>query len=162
MVLDLNNSSTTHTAVTPPESEATGLDDDDRFPTAQKHSSTPRTFLIKAVTSSQMITLRDGRIVLAQSDGRGSHWKCIEAGGWLGFRNAVSGAFLGRDNCLVLCCWARWHKGWDQFRVREKRERMGSLLLMDPWWSLRHIGLKVENGIEKLVVNENWEADELA
>lgn len=114
-----------------------------------------------------MLTLRRGKIILlSPPDGRASHWECAEAdagGGWLTFRNGVSGTYLGRDDRLRVCCSAAWRKAWEQFRVRERPEGVGrgSVLLMEHWWSLRHVGVRVENGVEILAVIENWEADEM-
>ncbi|KKY14368.1 hypothetical protein UCDDS831_g08244 [Diplodia seriata] len=108
---DDDDDSTIHTALTPPSTSASihlAL-----HPTAQPHfSPTPHpgaTVLIKAVLSNQVITLRGGRIILSPPDGSASLWECVESNGWLGFRSAVSGAFLGRNWNLDLCCSAGWH-----------------------------------------------------
>ncbi|KAK0621069.1 hypothetical protein DIS24_g11483 [Lasiodiplodia hormozganensis] len=106
-----NDNSTTYTAVTtPPESDATGpYDDHNRIPiTAQPTSSlTPRpgrTWLIRAVSSGEVITLHGGRIILTQPAGHASHWDCVETNGWLWFRNGVSEriwAAIGGYSCVA-------------------------------------------------------------
>lgn len=77
-----------------------------------------------------MITLLDGQIMLTQADGRGSiYWECVETKGWLGFRNIVSGGFLGHDIEGTLRCSAEQHQGWEYFCARARPEG-GFVLLM--------------------------------
>ncbi|OJD32561.1 dynamin family protein [Diplodia corticola] len=165
---DDDDKSTTYTATTPPESVASGLDDDpddDRhLPAIQQPPALPRphpgrTFMIRDTSSGHVITLRGGDVILSPPDGRASQWECVETAGWLGFRNGVSGAVLGRDFGLRMCCVAGWHQGWERFRLRERGA--GSVLLMDHWWSLRPVGVKEVDWVDKLAVIENWEADEM-
>lgn len=156
------DNSTIYTAATPPESDATGLDDedDDNAPTISPVPHPGHTFLIRAVSSGAVITLIGGRIVLTpQPDGRGSHWECFEEGECLGFRNAVSAQYLGRDSNLALCCSALAWRLWEKFRVGERA--WGSALLMDHWWSWRPVGMRVENGVGRLTVIANGEVAEV-
>lgn len=164
---DDDNSTTYTAASTPPESDATGLHDGyDPIPiTAQQPTSslTPqpgRTWLIRAMSSGEVLTLHGGRIILSQPADRASHWDCVETDGWLGFRNGVSGAYLGRDWWLQLRCSTGWHQLWERFHVRVRPEGVGSVLLMEHW-GLKRVGWKVDGGVRILAVIENWEADEM-
>ena len=88
--------------------------------------------------------------MLTQSDGRGSiYWTCVETKGWLGFRNTVSGKFLGHDAKGKLCCSVERHQSWEYFCVRMRPEG-GCVLLMTHYERLWHVGFKVEQGVEKL------------
>ena len=94
--------------------------------------------------------LLDGQIVLTDSGGRGSvDWACIENKGWLGFRNTVSGKFLGHDAKGRLCCSADRHQKWEYFCARMRPEG-GCVLLMTHYERLWHVGIAVEEGVEKL------------
>ena len=107
-------------------------------------------FIIRSVTSGHVITLHDGHIALAPPGGPGSiHWECVETKGWLGFRNNVSGKYLGHDKKGNLCCSVDKHQGWEYFNARARPEG-GCVLLMQHWESLKHVGMKVEQGVEKL------------
>ena len=108
------------------------------------------TFIIRSVTSGHLLTLLDGRVVLAPGDSSGSiHWACVETKGWLGFRNVVSGKFLGHDAKGRLNCSAERHREWEWFCVRTRPEG-GSVLLMKHYERLWHVGIKVEEGVERL------------
>ena len=151
---DLDNS-TVYITTTPPETVAADfLDDHDPFGGAiPSPSSVPwpgSTFIIRSVSSGQVITLLDGQIVLAPPGGRGSiHWACVETKGWLGFQNPVSGKFLGHDKTGRLRCSVNWHQMWEYFCVRMRPEG-GYVLLMTHFERLWHVGIKVEEGVEKL------------
>lgn len=165
---DDDTSNTYTAATTPPESDATGLHDDyDPIPmtAAQPRSSLKpqpgRTWLIRAVPSGEVITLHGGRIILSQQPaGRASHWDCVKTGGWLGFRNGVSGAYLGRDWWLQFRCSAGWHQMWERFDIRERPEGVGSVLLMEHW-GLKRVGVKVDGGVKNLAVIDDWDVDEM-
>jgi hypothetical protein len=149
------DNSTVYTATTPPEAIAADLlDDHDSFGgTKLSSSSVPwpgSTFIIRSVSSGHVITLLDGQIVLARPGGRGSiHWACVENKGWLGFQNTVSGRFLGHDAKGRLCCSVERHQGWENFCVRTRPEG-GYVLLMTHFERLWKVGIKVEQGVEKL------------
>ena len=107
-------------------------------------------FIIRSISSGHALTLHDGNIALTPPDGPGSiHWVCVETKGWLGFRNTVSGKFLGHDKHGGLCCSAEHHQGWENFCVRARPEG-GCVLLMQHWDRLWHVGTKVEQGVDKL------------
>ncbi|KAL9094796.1 MAG: hypothetical protein Q9163_006539 [Psora crenata] len=149
------DNSTAYTAITPPETVAADLpDDDDPLGGAERSSflvpCPNSTFIIRSVSSGDVIMLLDGQIVLTQPGVRGStHWACVETKGWLGFRNIVSGKFLGHDAKGRLHCSAERHQGWEYFCVRMRPEG-GCVLLMTHYERLWHVGIKVEQGVEKL------------
>lgn len=150
-----HDESTSYGTDTPPETVTTDLlSDQDPFADAEARSYLVpwpgSTFIIRSVSSGHVITLLDGQIVLAPLGGRGSiSWVCMETKGWLGFRNVVSGKLLGHDKQGRLCCLAERHNGWEHFCVRMRPEG-GCILLMKDWDSLWHVGMKVEQGGEKL------------
>jgi len=146
--------STVYTATTPPETVAADLLDDDPLGRAQPISSSVpwpgSTFIIRSVLTGDVITLVDGQLVLAKPGGGGSiHWACVETKGWLGFRNTVSGTFLGHDVRGRLCCKATQHQGWENFCVRMRPEG-GYILLMTHYERLWQVGIKVEQGVSRL------------
>ena len=157
-------SSTVYTATTHPETAAADLlDDHDLFGGAEPNSSSVpwpgSTFIIRSVSSGQVITLLNGRIVLARPGGCGSiHWACVETKGWLGFQNLASGRFLGHDKNGKLCCLSEQHHGWENFCVRMRPEGGYVLLIMhlDGLWQM---GIRVEWGVEKLARIEDGGSD---
>lgn len=152
---DDDNDSSICTAKTPPTTIAADPQDDhDPLGGAEPHSYLvpyPKsTFIIRSISSGHVITLLNGHIKLTKPGGRGSiHWACVETKGWLGFRNSVSGKFLGHDEQGILRCSAARHLGWEYFCVRMKPQG-GCVLLMTEWDRLWHVGIKVEQDVEKL------------
>jgi hypothetical protein len=150
-----SDTSTVYAAMTPPESVATDfLEEQDPLGSAKLSSSSVpwpgSTFIIRSALSGHVLTLRDGQIVMAPPGGRGSiHWACVETKGWLGFRNTVSGRFLGHDNSGRLRCVADRHQEWEKFCVRMTPEE-GYVLLMTHWERLWQVGSVVDRGVEKL------------
>ena len=120
-ILNADNSSTTYTATTPPETIASDLLDEHELSSGAEPSSSlvpwpGSTFIIRSVSSGHVLTLLDGQVLLAQPGGPGSiYWACVETKGWLGFRNPVSGKFLGHNKYGGLCCSANQHQEWEKF-----------------------------------------------
>ncbi|KAK3391461.1 hypothetical protein B0T20DRAFT_456647 [Sordaria brevicollis] len=46
------------------------------------------------------------------------HWHCVETAGWLGFRNAASGTFLGHDMWQNIIARVQRHQGWEWMAMR--------------------------------------------
>lgn len=155
-----HDDSSRYTGTTPPESVATDVPDHHDLLGGAKPISMlvpwpGSTYIIRSVASGHVVTLLDGRILLTQPGGRGSiHWVCEETKGWLGFRNTVSGKFLGHDKWGKLSCFADRHRGWEHFCNRPRPEG-GCVLLMKHWDSLWQIGIKEEQGEEELAKIEN-------
>ena len=151
-ILD-GDDSTAYSATTPPETVAADLLDDPFSgpkPSSSLVPSPGSTFIIRSVSSGHVITLLGGQIVLTQSGGHGSiYWACVESKGWLGFLNVVSGRFLGHDAKGRLCCSAERHQGWERFCHRTRPEG-GCVLLMTHYERLWPVGVKVEEGVERL------------
>lgn len=149
-----DDDSTIYTGITPLQTTAADLPNDfEPFSGATPSSFLvpwpDSTFIIRSVESGQVITLLEGQIVLTQPGDHGMYWQCVETKGWLGFRNTVSGKFLGFDSRGTLGCSAERHQGWENFCVRH-HPGGGCVLLMRHWDSLWHVGIKVEQGVEKL------------
>ncbi|KAI4201011.1 MAG: hypothetical protein LQ346_002253 [Caloplaca aetnensis] len=143
------------TPVTPSETVAADLRDDSHHFDGPKSGSflvpwPGSTFIIRSVSSGEVITLLDGQIILARPGGKGCiYWACVESKGWLGFQNVVSGAFLGHDAKGKLCCSVKRHQGWERFCLRPKPEG-GCVLLMTHYSDLWHVGIVAEQEVEKL------------
>jgi hypothetical protein len=153
-ISDPDDSTTVNGAMTPPETVADFLEENDPLGSAKLSSSSVpwagSTFIIRSASSGHVLTLCDGQIILSPPGGRGSiHWACVETKGWLGFRNVVSGRFLGHDNAGKLRCTADRHQEWEKFCVRMTPEG-GYVLLMTHWERLWQVGIMVERGVEKL------------
>ena len=148
------DNSTIYTAVTPPETiTAEFLDDNDPLGGDKPRSSVPwpgSSYMIRCVTSGDVLTLLDGQIVLAPLGDRGSfQWECVETKGWMGFRNPVSGKYLGHDQRGKLHCSADRHQGWENFCPRLRPDG-GYILLMTHFERLWHVGIKIEHGVERI------------
>ena len=155
---------TVYTANTPPETVVSeSLNDNDPLGSAKPSTSLlvpwpGSTFIIRSASSGHVLTLLDGQIVLTQPGSRGSiYWVCVGTEGWLGFRNTVSGKFLGHDKKGKLCCSAERHRRWEYFCARTKPEG-GCVLLMTHWESLWPVGYELEHGVEKLAKVGSGEA----
>lgn len=158
-----DDSTINDTAVTPPETVADDLTDEDPLGIPSTSTSVPwpgSTFIIRSILTGHVLTLLDGKIILAPPGGRGSiHWSCVENKGWLGFRNTISGRFLGHNKNGRLCCVADRQQGWENFCVRMVPDS-GYVLLMTHFERLWKVGLKVEGDGEKLVKMNAAEAEE--
>ncbi|KAE9985025.1 hypothetical protein BLS_000052 [Venturia inaequalis] len=87
------------------------------------------TYIIRHSTTSQVLTLLDGQVVLEKPGGRGHiKWDCVENGGWLGFKNPISGKYLGEDKGELVCV-VGYHKSPQHFVTRPVPNG-GYLLLM--------------------------------
>lgn len=148
-----SSSASIYAAFTPPSTVADDFRDNQTNKNAVIPLSFPwpgPTFIIRSVSSGQVITLRDGQIMLTQPGGRGSsHWRCVENKGWLGFQNIVSGKFLGHDIYGKVRCESDFHQGWEYFSIRMMPDR-GCVLLMTNWERLWPVGIVVEDDVEKL------------
>jgi hypothetical protein len=100
------DASSIDTTITPPETIPPDLTDDNDnlsrsvvYPSSYTAPKPGSTFIIRSVSSRNIITLFKEQIVLAPPDSLGSpHWECVETDGWLGFRNIASDRFLGRND----------------------------------------------------------------
>ncbi|KAF2702766.1 hypothetical protein K504DRAFT_464898 [Pleomassaria siparia CBS 279.74] len=124
---DKFDDSTIDTSGTPPESVVTDFRHDQDLPrttTQPNPSSIPwpgSTFIIRSISDGHVITLLNGEITLAPPGGFGAYrWECVEARGWLGFREHASALFLGHDDQGNIACFGKKHLEWENFSVRMK------------------------------------------
>lgn len=114
-------------------------------------------YIIRHSETGQVLTLLNGHVILEKPGGRGHiKWDCVENGGWLGFKNPISGKYLGEDGGKLVCV-AGYHKMCQHFVARPVPGG-GYLLLMrqDGKWfggvgeTLRAVGSK-QCGIQTIV-----------
>lgn len=91
-------------------------------------------FIIRNRETCKTITLLDGKLQLCEEltlQG-GFHWLCVEKDGWLGFRNCVSGTYMGHDgdNKKRFVARVTHHRDHEYFCVRPNAKRGGYELLM--------------------------------
>lgn len=71
------------------------------------------------------LTLCDGELLLIPNPRGGSFWYCVRKAGWYGFRNTVSGTYLGSDASSSIC--ARQHS-FSEFFTAERDVDGGYIL----------------------------------
>lgn len=153
---DEDETSTLSGTHTPPETiaDVSVLDSDDPLSTTSESSfySIPwpgSTFIISNISSGEVLTLDDGQITLSPPGGRGSYkWECIENRGWLGFRNPVSGKYLGYEKNGNLVCYATRHQEWENFCARQRPDG-GYVLLMTCWDRLHALGVRDDGRLSR-------------
>lgn len=91
-----------------------------------------------------VITLTDGQLQLEKGlrPGGGWVWKCIQTRGWFGFRNSVSGTYIGHDNNGNIKATAFYHKGWEFLSPPQKQPAGGYLLHVGRWGNLHPLAIK--------------------
>ncbi|KAF3937800.1 hypothetical protein ABW19_dt0205833 [Dactylella cylindrospora] len=104
-----------------------------------------KTYIIQDRKSGNVITLMEGSISLEAPTSKGvevggQQWECIMKEGWLGFKNPVSGRFLGHDSRGYLQADAVEQHSWEEFCVRQHPEG-GYVLFLRHYDGLEHIGL---------------------
>lgn len=102
------------------------------------------TFIIRDPRSKLVVTLNEGWLGMAPGEredaivnpynGRGSHWCCVENNErWLGFKNKVSGTFIGHDNRKNehwrFIATVDQHRDWEFFCVRQHPDGGHELLV---------------------------------
>jgi hypothetical protein len=87
-------------------------------------------FVIREKDTHLTIALVRGKLLACQGVNGycGYQWDCVEKNGWLGFRNSVSGTYLGRDDDLNLKANVYHHMPWEYFCARRHPE--GGYILM--------------------------------
>ncbi|KAK5990131.1 hypothetical protein PT974_08397 [Cladobotryum mycophilum] len=91
-----------------------------------------KTFVIRAAEKPNLIlTLVDGelQVVDGYAPGGGWQWRCVKNNGWYGFRNTVSGAYIGHNNKDLFGANSKDHKKHESFII-DPHEDGGYLLVM--------------------------------
>ncbi|PKS05116.1 hypothetical protein jhhlp_008483 [Lomentospora prolificans] len=75
------------------------------------------TFIIRQHETGKVIALEDGELRLADPNNLrgGYHWRCVRTSGWFGFRNCVSGTYIGHNERRKFIASARHHKPHEYF-----------------------------------------------
>ena len=114
------------------------------------------TYTIRSVSCGKVITLLEGKIELTEPNEFGcSHWACEDNDGWIGFRNRVSGGFLGNDTSGRVCCTSKVHGKTERLCTRMTPNE-GCILLMLHEDGLHHVGSISTDGVEALFINRAW------
>lgn len=96
-----------------------------------------KTYKIHLKDTDKVITITDGNVMLQSPTealpGGGWYWVCVEKGNWLGFRNHVSGNFLGHDGLWSLHAKVKRHDMSRFFCIRH--HPLGGYLILAkyPW-----------------------------
>ncbi|RYP41596.1 hypothetical protein DL767_000938 [Monosporascus sp. MG133] len=101
------------------------------------------TYMIRDLDSGRAITLVAGRLSLERDAGTngGWRWHCVERGnGWLGFREAVSGRYLGHDGSGGFRAEADQFKDWESLVLRPLGGG-GYHIMTIHWWTFRRMGI---------------------
>jgi hypothetical protein len=135
-------------AATPPSTIPDFLESLDPLGTPTMSTVVPwpgSTYLLRDSVTGCVLTLSHGQVSLQpQNLGGSKEWQCVETKGWLGFRNPVSGKFLGHDARGKLHCGADRHLPWENFCARV-RPQGGVVLLMMHYERLWCVGEKQTN-----------------
>ncbi|KAH6974198.1 hypothetical protein BKA56DRAFT_733848 [Ilyonectria sp. MPI-CAGE-AT-0026] len=113
------------------------------------HDAAPQagdTYIIKERVHGRVITVIEGRLQLETRPNRAGSWRwlCTEKDGFLGFRNTVSGRYLGHNSSWNMVVNAMNHKHWENFHAR--RQPVGGYTLLAPHWStMRQISIGEDN-----------------
>lgn len=104
-----------------------------------------KTYKIHLKGTDKLITVTEGEVVVQSpaeaQPGGGWYWVCVEKGNWLGFRNHVSGRYLGHDGKLGIHAKATQHKSHEYLCVRHHPDGGYVLLAKDSWGEeLRQVG----------------------
>ncbi|KAF4624946.1 hypothetical protein G7Y89_g13225 [Cudoniella acicularis] len=88
-------------------------------------------YMIRDLHRGRVITLKNDNLCVAATASKmgGWHWVCEEKNGWLGFRNVVSGTFIGHDTRGRFYAKEKHHKSHEWFCARKCLEG-GYWLLM--------------------------------
>ena len=118
-------------------------------------------YTIKDVATKRVIALHEGKVILSEPNWRDSYyWACTEVKGWFGFKNTVSGNYLGHNLQGWIVCLAKEQKGWEFFLPRVMPD--GSYLLnMTHYDELRHVHSTTDNGVVRLTKLKNDESEQI-
>lgn len=81
-------------------------------------------YMIREANLDKALTVLNGELTLmSHTDTRGGwQWHCEQnANGWMGFRDAVSGRYLGHDNRGGYVVQAKRLSDWESFVIRHRK-----------------------------------------
>lgn len=106
------------------------------------------TFIIMEKPHGRVITVIEGKLQLETSPNRAGSWRwlCTEKDGFLGFRNTVSGRYLGRNFWWNMVIDGMNHKYWEHFHAR-RQPGGGYTLLAPSWFTMRQISIGEGNAL---------------
>ncbi|KAI0534899.1 hypothetical protein GGR58DRAFT_504857 [Xylaria digitata] len=123
-----------------------------------------RTYMIRDLDSGRVITLEGGLLTLKLVGGTsgGWHWHCVERdGGWLGFQEAVSGNYLGRNGKGGFHAKFQHFLSWESFCLRPLEEGGYHLLTAINQSTFRRMGTVGDGGklieVTTAVEGTRWE-----
>ncbi|KAJ5317492.1 hypothetical protein N7508_002000 [Penicillium antarcticum] len=112
-----------------------------------------RLFIIRDPNTELVIGLNEGILTLVpERNGYvcGIYWLCVESENmWLGFRNAISGTYIGHDNKRKFIADKKWHRGHESFCVRQHPD--GGHVMLVRWSNDGFLPMRVEGRTELVV-----------
>ncbi|RYP46424.1 hypothetical protein DL769_011397 [Monosporascus sp. CRB-8-3] len=136
----------THTTMNPEDPDAFERFSMGGIPTVPEAGGT---YMIRDLDSGRAITLVAGRVSLERDASRngGWRWHCVEKDdGWLGFRETVSGKYLGRDGSGGFRVKADRFDFWESLVLRPIKEGGYHIMAMH-WWTFRRMGIAKEGNL---------------
>ncbi|KAI1485421.1 hypothetical protein F5X96DRAFT_660119 [Biscogniauxia mediterranea] len=123
---------------TPTHSSTTSFDDKESLHAVElSPGSVPskgNVYAIRHRRSGKVITMGIEGLQLKQIGPMGGwHWMCVEKDGWLGFRNVVSGKYLGRDDRNNFHAIQPHHMGWEYFVAKASPRGGYELQTLNGW-----------------------------
>lgn len=114
-------------------------------------------YIIRDPKSGLAIALKEGTLGLfpdVYHRGSGGRWRCVENDRlWLGFKNAVSGAYIGHNNRGRFVAEEKSHDGWEWFCARQ-HPLGGHVLLVKHWSGFLPMKIGGEDNKELVVDTE--------
>ncbi|RFU78027.1 hypothetical protein TARUN_4183 [Trichoderma arundinaceum] len=98
----------------------------------EHHPKADKSFVIRERREPHRImALENGELKILSDPfaGGGWLWNCVKKAGWYGFRNTVSGTYLGHNGQQKIVAIAPHHKSHEYF-MAERHEEGGYILLM--------------------------------
>ncbi|CAM1508665.1 Fc.00g055130.m01.CDS01 [Cosmosporella sp. VM-42] len=117
-------------------------------------------FIIRHRKSGKVITLQDGELQLCEgfSARGGFQWCCVEKDRWLGFRNCVSGTYIGHNDRKKFVAKVAHHLRFEFFCARANPTGGYELLTRhgDELWSM-DVGKDGNSLVEVKGVGSLWD-----
>lgn len=140
-------------------------DDDDSasvltVQSVEHHPKPDRSFIIRERQAPyRIIGLDNGELKPRKgpSTGGGWLWQCVKKAGWYGFRNTVSGTYLGHNGQSKIVAVAPHHKSHEYF-MAERHEEGGYVLLMRHGDELLQVAISKDgNALVEQKVGTTWD-----